>query len=951
MKKAIIILLVSLVLFFPPVSVYFAIKSAEQLQFVEFRANLEASIFADIQQISRSSDESNYLIREHTRLCQILRNDKAEYLKNLNNHQLDNFIATIVTESINRAGFACEFEFLAFDENNTFVRSFHFGKDLGLQTLTAHLKNQDNVPLNLKPWQILYRNTLSEILSNNITKIAIREPGTCLTLSGEKISEKFFLLALGDMSNFSNQRGLQMKIRRFPARNYGLGVVFPESSAAVFSDFFKKQPELKALITTFAGRIGPQQLKIQAAGHELYFSEYDPLKMCRFFAVAPGNAFKSRRSPANHIWLVVIGLVTCVLFKVLTEKLALGRGPDISFKVMIPAVFIFLVIQPIFASTYLAGEFFRVSYANEKNRVAGKLSRDLVSIDMTTSDSAVVTINRARGFNSIERIASFTGVPYNGDDKAMIIKLMTMLREKFTGNIFSSIWFCRDENNFIGAKRQPAGEFKLERVDNMVADLFKKRFLEIMSLSRNGFQQIPTITESKLDKELKDELARDFFLKIFGSYAFYRFRQNSGIRLDIIANYRREQVLTNAISYRNQPYAYTAWYAERDNVNLLLPMGSLSIASVSPRIAIFGDEHSISSAKFGIKEISDHHPELTRIAESSHVTRTRAASIIETPETTRINMALPALHSNFTMAGSEIMRSFAVFRDYMEKRISLLVALIFVVGTLMAFAGAIYFVWPLRELTAATREVFMGNFSIRIHEDHPDEFAALGRSFNNMANGLEEGVLLKSFVTDSVRREVAEADDSSLAEKAELMPSTILFAAICGFDEYQKSHGAQEVFGLLQNLLQAADEATQRFGGEIDKMIEDKVMIVFEHRGENAYSCPERAIRTAAHICESVMKTTAMVVAAGVNRGNTIAGIMGAEKARLSRTVVGDPVNLAARLAYEAIKIQGGIVISGQMLDALPEGYSAEKLPISTVKGKTQAIEAYKITSQEKFNV
>jgi class 3 adenylate cyclase len=69
---------------------------------------------------------------------------------------------------------------------------------------------------------------------------------------------------------------------------------------------------------------------------------------------------------------------------------------------------------------------------------------------------------------------------------------------------------------------------------------------------------------------------------------------------------------------------------------------------------------------------------------------------------------------------------------------------------------------------------------------------------------------------------------------------------------------------------------------------------------------------------------------------------MGAANARLSRTVVGDPVNLAARLASLATgRTDGGIVASQQILAGLPPSFSAEKLPISKVKGKTQAVEAY----------
>ncbi len=950
MKKITILFLVALIAFFPPVSIYFAINSARQLQILERQKNLESRIFNDLQQLSRSSDESNYLIREHTRICQNLRHDEKAYLENLNDPKLDQLLAGQINETIRQAGFPCEFEFLVYDQNYNFSRSIHFGHDIGLQAITRKEKKLIDPVTPLHPWQTFYRNILSEVLCNNITKISIRQPGQCMTLSGEKISNNFFMLALGDMSDFSIQRSLELKIKRFPARDYGIGTYFPDSATAFFTSYFSNLPVLKKTIQNLAGKIGPSDLKLAAEGHDIIFSRYDPLKRCRFFATAPGQTDQKKESETNNLWLAVISIISCTIFKLLAEKLMLGRGPDLSFKFMIPAVFIFLIIQPVFASAYLAGEFFRVSYANETTRVGSKLGSDLVEIDLASSDGAARSLNTARSFDSIEKIASFTGMEYTENDLDLGLGLMQKLLKENGGNLFSSFWLCKGEDHFTGIRWQPSGIFTKERVDNMVAQLFKRRFLEILALSSDKFRQSGAHQQTKLDQDLKSEYSRDFFLKIFGSDAFFRFRQNDGIRIDISANYRREQMLATPISFQNQPYAYAAWYIERTNANFLLPRDRLTLAANSPRIALHGDEHSVSSIKFSIKEIADRHPELARVADAAHVTRTRSASMVETEETTQINMALPAMYSNFTLAGSEIMRSFAVFRSFMGRRVSLLVAATIAFGSLLAFAGALYFVWPLRELTAATTEVFMGNFSIRIHEDHPDEFAALGRSFNNMAEGLEEGMLLKSFVTDSVRREVAEAKDSSLAEKAETTVSSIVFAALCGFSEYQKNHGAQEVFSRLQLLLQAADQATREFGGEIDKMIEDKVMIIFEHRGHNIAAIPEKAIRTAAFISEQVFKETGMVVAAGVNTGITVAGIMGAEKARLSRTVVGDPVNLAARLAYEALKIDGGIVISGQLVSAVPEGFLAEKLPINKVKGKTQTIEAFRVLRQEKKN-
>lgn len=945
MKKAAILLLITLVLLFPPLSLYFAMRSTVELRHDELRENRNNSIRADMAQIERLSDESNYLIREQARICREFRMmGEKTFKEKVCDPDFINVLKGNLQDIIAKAGFPCEIH-LGLVGADDRLEHVHMGPDIGLNQITGFWGRSKKWP---HPTLKFYKNFLSDIVLNKNTKLVIREPGRNLSLSGEKLFEDSYILALADLSEFSLRRNIEWRLKRFPRREYGLGAYFPETDEVLFSDYLSGRKDLRNSIRRVLSGFRRLPQKINHNGHQLSLTRYNDFKKCLFFSASPVLNAKISLPRQGLLWLIILSLSACALFRIIAEKIILGRGPDISLKLMIPGVFLFLIIQPVFASAYLAGEFFRVSYANEKNRKIEKLDQDLQNLDRATFDESAETLNLARGLNSIERIEKFAGLRYRGDDEGFAVTLMNRLGQIYGNNRFSSIWISRHDNTIVGAKASPSGEwFDPANADNMVAEMFKKRFIEIMSRRPDYGGVLPDTSETELKNELKQEMSRDFFLKIFGADAFYNFRRNSGIRIEISANYRQEQLIANPIDWHNRPYAYATWYVERENLTRNLPQKFLTLNRQSPRIVLHGDEHSTLSVKFQVRDIAGKHPELLRTGEAAHLTRTRASSIIETPETTTIHSAIPGIFGNFIVAGSEMMNSFEAFRKSMEERVKFFVLAMILAGGILAFAGALYFVWPLCELTAATREIFMGNFRIRIHEDHPDEFAALGKSFNNMANGLEEGELLKSFVTDSVRREIEDAENSSLAEKAETTAATVLFAAFCGFSDFQTTHTAEETFGLLQKLLQAADEATSLFGGEIDKMIEDKVMVVFEHRGENAASCPLRAIQAAAMIADRVTSATGMQVAVGINTGMTVAGIMGAEKARLSRTVVGDPVNLAARLAYEAIKLRGGIVISGQMTDYLPDGFAARKLPISSVKGKTQTIEAFEVIRQE----
>jgi class 3 adenylate cyclase len=77
----------------------------------------------------------------------------------------------------------------------------------------------------------------------------------------------------------------------------------------------------------------------------------------------------------------------------------------------------------------------------------------------------------------------------------------------------------------------------------------------------------------------------------------------------------------------------------------------------------------------------------------------------------------------------------------------------------------------------------------------------------------------------------------------------------------------------------------------------------------------------------------------GVNTGEVLAGIVGGARGHRKHGVVGDTVNLAARLETSAPV--GGVLIGEATFRRLPPGTLAERLPPLRVKGKEEEVEAY----------
>jgi len=677
-KKAAILLLITLVLLFPPLSLYFAMRSTVELRHDELRENRNNSIRADMAQIERLSDESNYLIREQARICREFRMmGEKSFKEKVCDPDFINVLKGNLQNIIAKAGFPCEIH-LGLVGADDRLEHVHMGPDIGLNQITGFWGRSKKWP---HPTLKFYKNFLSDIVLNKNTKLVIREPGRNLSLSGEKLFEDSYILALADLSEFSLRRNIEWRLKRFPRREYGLGAYFPETDEVLFSDYLSGRKDLRNSIRRVLSGFRRLPQKINHNGHQLSLTRYNDFKKCLFFSASPVLNAKISLPRQGLLWLIILSLSACALFRIIAEKIILGRGPDISLKLMIPGVFLFLIIQPVFASAYLAGEFFRVSYANEKNRRIDKLDLDLQSLDRAAFDESAETLNLARGLNSIERIEKFANRSYCGDDEAFTINFMNKLGRIYGGNRFSSIWISKHDNTIIGVKADPTGKtFAPANADNMVAEMFKKRFLEIMS-QRPGYSGLmPDYSENGLKSELKQEMSRDFFLKIFGADAFYNFRRNSGIRIEVNASYRQEQLIANPIDWRNRPHAYAVWYIERENITQNLPQNFLTLNPGSPRIVLHGDEHATLSVKYHVHEIAESHPELLRTGEIAHIARARASSIAETPESTTIYSAIPGTFGNFIMAGSETMSSFEAFRQLMEARVKIFILVMILFG-------------------------------------------------------------------------------------------------------------------------------------------------------------------------------------------------------------------------------------------------------------------------------
>jgi adenylate cyclase len=184
---------------------------------------------------------------------------------------------------------------------------------------------------------------------------------------------------------------------------------------------------------------------------------------------------------------------------------------------------------------------------------------------------------------------------------------------------------------------------------------------------------------------------------------------------------------------------------------------------------------------------------------------------------------------------------------------------------------------------------------------------------------------------------------------------SFLFMDICGFtpisEHYKNNDDPEGLVELVNEFLDAMTKIILNNGGTIDKYMGDCIM-AFWNAPLPCKNHAEMAVKSSIEIeaktneLKEVYKSRGLPdinVGTGVNTGDCIVGNMGSES-RFDYSVIGDAVNLAARLEATAARheyVDYKTIISSFTKDQLPDTYKCDKIGDIKVKGKEETIEIY----------
>ena len=228
--------------------------------------------------------------------------------------------------------------------------------------------------------------------------------------------------------------------------------------------------------------------------------------------------------------------------------------------------------------------------------------------------------------------------------------------------------------------------------------------------------------------------------------------------------------------------------------------------------------------------------------------------------------------------------------------------------SLMGVAVSAYFIGrsllrPIRILSTAMSAVAQGDMSVRVPVTSNDEVGELTGQFNTMVEGLRERERIREtfgrYVDESVASTILQrGGDGVLA--GETREATILFTDVSGFTTIAETLPPDHLIGALNEYLETVLAPIRAHGGVVNTFIGDGLFASFNM----PLACPGHAaaaIRASVDIQRAVTgrlfgeARVPFVTRIGISTGAVIGGSVGAGQ-RLSFTLLGDTVNLAARL-------------------------------------------------------
>ena len=268
---------------------------------------------------------------------------------------------------------------------------------------------------------------------------------------------------------------------------------------------------------------------------------------------------------------------------------------------------------------------------------------------------------------------------------------------------------------------------------------------------------------------------------------------------------------------------------------------------------------------------------------------------------------------------------------------------------------------PVRSLASAMRDVQGGNLNVQLPVRSTDEVGRLTDSFNFFVQELRSKERMKQTFGKYIDPRILEhvlAQPGAEALAGGRREMTVLFADLVGFTSLSERLTPLVMVTLLNRHFGLQALAVQEHKGVVDKFVGDSIVgfwgppfVKAEENATLACRAAEAQLLALDTLRRELPEITGLRrdapridLCIGICTGEVVVGNIGSENTR-SYTVVGDTVNLAARLE-RANRVYGTqILINESTAKAIGSQFETREIDTISVKGKTETTRIFELIS------
>ncbi len=255
------------------------------------------------------------------------------------------------------------------------------------------------------------------------------------------------------------------------------------------------------------------------------------------------------------------------------------------------------------------------------------------------------------------------------------------------------------------------------------------------------------------------------------------------------------------------------------------------------------------------------------------------------------------------------------------------------------------------KVVSRNKQLITVNLSVLPMQDAKKNIIGAIVVFNDISKEKRIQSNLSRYIPQHLVKDVMNQENLSLL-KGNFSQCSILFSDIRNFTTLTEEFGAIQIVALLNKYFEAMLTSIYKYNGVLDKYIGDAIMTVFGvpyaniSDAKNAVNCALDMFLKLEDLNQNNQTQPVLQIGVGISTGKVVSGNIGSEK-RFEYTVIGDSVNLAARLESATKQFGVPLLICEETFKEVEEDFYCREVDDFYVKGKHNPVRVFSVMGKK----